>query len=88
MQLESIYHKRPEHTPVLKAVFQNTIYRLKNKQNIDVVDNPRLAMFNLYSAAKTLIEFQQEYSTLFLRYSSLPKSFAEEELEYLPTESN
>lgn len=29
MQLESIYHKRPEHTPVLKAVFQNTIYRLK-----------------------------------------------------------
>lgn len=56
-----------------------------NKQNIDVVDNPRLAMFNLYSAAKTLIEFQQEYSTLFLRYSSLPKSFAEEELECILT---
>ena len=35
-----------------------------NKQDINIVKNPRLAMFNLYSAAKALVEFQKEYKII------------------------
>lgn len=56
-----------------------------NKQGMDVVDNPRLAMFNLYSAAKNLLAFQHEYVALFSKYSSLSESFADEERESLLT---
>ncbi len=52
-----------------------------NKKGMDVVDNPSLAMFNLYSAAKNLLTFQHEYSELFSKYSSLSESFADEECE-------
>lgn len=36
-----------------------------NKQDISIVKNPRLAMFNLYSAAKAIVDFQKEYELLF-----------------------
>lgn len=56
-----------------------------NKQDIAGVEKPKLAMFNLYSAAKALADFQQEYALLFLRYSSLDDSFAKQELESVLT---
>ena len=56
-----------------------------NKQDISIVKNPRLAMFNLYSAAKALIEFQKEYKLLFSDYSSLGEDFAKQELENILT---
>ncbi|MCM1191580.1 MAG: hypothetical protein NC389_04015 [Acetatifactor muris] len=55
------------------------------KQDISTVNNPRLAMFNLFSAAKTIVSFQQEYISLFSRYSSLKESFAQQELENVLT---
>ena len=36
-----------------------------NKQDISIVKNPRLAMYNLYSAAKAFVVFQKEYGLLF-----------------------
>ena len=56
-----------------------------NKQDINIVKNPRLAMFNLYSAAKALVEFQKEYKLLFSDYSSLGEDFAKQELENILT---
>lgn len=56
-----------------------------NKQDISAVKNPRLAMFNLYSAAKTLINFQKEYRILFSNYSSLNENFIKQELENVLT---
>lgn len=55
------------------------------KQDINKVKNPRLAMFNLYSAAKALVGFQKEYDCLFSDYSSLDKDFSKQELENLLT---
>ena len=52
-----------------------------NKQDISIVKNPRLAMFNLYSAAKAIVDFQKEYELLFSEYSSLNEDFAKQELE-------
>lgn len=56
-----------------------------NKRDINTVNNPRLAMFNLYSAAKALAEFQKEYNLLFSDYSSLGADFAKQELENILT---
>lgn len=56
-----------------------------NKRDINTVKNPRLAMFNLYSAAKALVEFQKEYNLLFSDYSSLGEDFAKQELENILT---
>ena len=42
-------------------------------------------MFNLYSAAKALVEFQKEYKLLFSDYSSLGEDFAKQELENILT---
>lgn len=56
-----------------------------NKQDISIVKNPRLAMFNLYSAAKAIVEFQKEYKLLFSEYSSLNEDFAKQELENILT---
>lgn len=56
-----------------------------NKQDISIVKNPRLAMFNLYSAAKAIVEFQKEYELLFSEYSSLNEDFAKQELENILT---
>ena len=56
-----------------------------NKRDINIVENPRLAMFNLYSAAKAIVEFQKEYNVLFSDYSSLGEDFAKQELENLLT---
>lgn len=55
------------------------------KQDISVVKNPRLAMYNLYSAAKALVDFQKEYVLLFSDYSSLDEDFAKRELENVLT---
>ena len=60
------------------------LVRIK-KQDINIVKNPRLAMFNLYSAAKALVEFQKEYQFLFSDYSSLGEDFAKQELENILT---
>lgn len=51
------------------------------KQDLSSVKNTRLAMYNLYSAAKELYGFQREYDSLFSEYSSLGKTFTEQELE-------
>ena len=56
-----------------------------NKQDISIVKNPRLAMHNLYSAAKAFVVFQKEYDLLFSNYSSLDKDFAKQELENVLT---
>ena len=56
-----------------------------NKQDISIVKNPRLAMYNLYSAAKAFVVFQKEYDLLFSNYSSLDKDFAKQELENILT---
>lgn len=62
------------------------VLRVKiNKQDISIVKNPRLAMFNLYSAAKAIVEFQKEYELLFSEYSSLNEDFAKQELENILT---
>lgn len=50
-----------------------------------IVENPRLAMYNLYSAAKALADFQKEYDLLFSDYSSLNEDFAKQELENVLT---
>ena len=56
-----------------------------NKQDISIVKNPRLAMYNLYSAAKAFVVFQKEYDLLFSNYSSLDEDFAKQELENILT---
>ena len=55
------------------------------KQDISIIKNPRLAMYNLYSAAKALAIFQKEYELLFSGYSSLNEDFAKQELENVLT---
>lgn len=52
-----------------------------NKQDINIVRNPRLAMFNLFSAAKDIVGFQQNYKLLFSKYSSLSEAYDQQELE-------
>ena len=56
------------------------LVRIK-KQDISSIKNPRLAMFNLYSAAKAFCNFCYEYDLLFLEYSGLSTSFKQEEAE-------
>ena len=60
------------------------LVRIK-KQDITSIRNPRLAMFDLYSAAKDFCDFCHEYDSLFLEYSSLSTSFKQEEVENLLT---
>lgn len=52
-----------------------------NKKDINTIDNPKIAMFNLYTAAKTLVFFQKEYDLLFSEYSTLNGDFSKHELE-------
>ena len=61
--------------------FADVLLARIKKQDLSSVKNPRLAMFNLYSAAKSLYSFQREYDSLFSEYSSLDHSFAQQELE-------
>lgn len=56
-----------------------------NKQDISMIKNPRLAMSNLFAAAKSLFSFQQEYNALFSRYSSVDDTYADYEQESLLT---
>lgn len=56
------------------------LVRIK-KQDISSIKNPRLAMFNLYSAAKAFCSFCYEYDLLFSEYSGLSTSFKQEEAE-------
>ena len=60
------------------------LVRIK-KQSISSIKNPRIAMFNLYSAAKALHTFCYEYDFLFSEYSSLSTSFEHAEEENLLT---
>lgn len=55
------------------------------KQDIRLVKNPGLAMYNLYSASKALVDFQKEYNLLFSDYSSLDENFSRQELENMLT---
>lgn len=72
--LDNFYN---QYLEILKA-------RIKGN-GLDDIKNPKLAMFNLYSAAKALPEFQHEYEELFSQYSSLEDGFAKQELESLLT---
>lgn len=56
-----------------------------NRQDLVSIKNPKLAMFNLYSAAKALYQFHLEYDSLFLEYSNLNQSFGKQELENMLT---
>lgn len=56
-----------------------------NRQDISIIENPKLAMYNLYSAAKALVDFQKEYDLLFSNYSSLDENFAKQEIENVLT---
>ena len=58
--------------------------RLHGK-SMDEIKNPRLAMFNLYAAAKALPAFQNEYDRLFSSYSILEDSFRQRETENVLT---
>lgn len=55
------------------------------KQNTSSIKNPRLAMLNLYSAAKSFCGFCYEYDSLFSEYSGLSTSFKQKETENLLT---
>lgn len=52
-----------------------------NKKDINTIDNPKIAMFNLYTASKNLVSFQKEYDLLFSEYSTLTGDFSKHELE-------
>ncbi len=56
-----------------------------HKKSMDEIKNPRLAMFNLYTAAKALPAFQREYDRLFPSYSTLGGSFRKQETENILT---
>lgn len=56
-----------------------------NKKGIGTIKNPRLAIFNLFEAAKALLPFQQEYNVLFSRYSSVDGAYDDHERESLLT---
>lgn len=60
------------------------LVRIK-KGDINTVRNPRLAIYNLYTASTALVGFQQEYHSLFSRYSSLDGSFSSKEIETVLT---
>lgn len=59
-----------------------------NKKSMDDIKNPRLAMYNLFCAARDISKLQQEYNTLFLPYSTLDKNFCQQETENLLTMVN
>lgn len=51
------------------------------KQDINTIKNIKIAMYNLYSAAKDIVSFQKEYELLFAKYSSVDEKFDQNELE-------
>lgn len=61
--------------------FADVLLARIKKQDLKDIKNPRLAMFNLYAAAKALYRFQLEYDSLFSEYSGLEQLFAQKELE-------
>ena len=65
--------------------FPTTLLVRVNKQDVGTIKDPKLAMFNLFEAAKALFYLQQEYDLLFSRYSSVDGAFEEHELESLLT---
>ena len=65
--------------------FAEVLFARLNRLEMDTVDNPKLAMFNLYSAAKSIVEFQNEYKRLFVQYSSINENSDSLELEALLT---
>ncbi len=65
--------------------FANILLARINKQDLTAIKNPRLAMVNLYSAAKTLYIFQHEYDSLFSEYGNLNNVFIQQETESMLT---
>lgn len=65
--------------------FASVLLARINNLGMDTVDNPQLAMFNLYSAAKNIGEFQNEYKRLFTKYSLIDEKFECVEQESLLT---
>lgn len=62
------------------------VFRVRlNKKDINTIDNPKIAMFNLYTASKNLVSFQKEYDLLFSEYSTLNGDFSKHELENIMT---
>lgn len=62
------------------------VFRVRlNKKDINTIDNPKIAMFNLYTASKDLVSFQKEYDLLFSEYSTLNGDFSKHELENIMT---
>ena len=58
--------------------------RLKRK-DINTIDNPRIAMFNLYTASKNIVNFQKEYDLLFFECSTLNGYLSKHEHENITT---
>lgn len=56
-----------------------------NHGDMESISNPKLAMHNLYSAAKALYFCQKEYEKLFYEYTSLSDNFKTQELQDLLT---
>ena len=65
--------------------FADILWARIRKQDLSCIKNLRLAMYNLYSAAKGLYSFQHEYDSLFSEYSNLGQLFAQQELENMLT---
>lgn len=59
-----------------------------NKKSMDDIKNQRLAMYNLFCAARDISKLQQEYNALFLLYGTLDKNFCQQETENLLTMVN
>ncbi|MGM1049832.1 MAG: hypothetical protein ACQEXX_27375 [Bacillota bacterium] len=61
--------------------FSSILLARINKGNFDEIDNPRLALYSLYSSAKALVTLQEEYMMLFKNYGTLGMDFNQKELD-------
>ncbi|BFH60483.1 hypothetical protein [Paenibacillus azoreducens] len=52
-----------------------------NKKNLDEINNPRLALINLFFSANALVTMQEEYMMLFKNYGTLGVDFNQRELD-------
>ena len=94
-----LYLEETEKYKVFREVFRNVYTSLDyfynqfvevllvriNDRNMNDIENPRLAMSNLFCAARNIVKLQQEYNTLFSRYSTLGRDFPQQETENMLT---
>lgn len=59
-----------------------------NRKSVEDIKNIRLAMYNLFCAARDISKLQQEYNALFWQYSTLDKDFCQHETESFLTMVN